>query len=159
MAILSKGCKPDNFESHNTLKLRFININIFAPTLLKWIFPWIKLSWCYCSTWDKLGWKIFLTTWYFLESYSPETFAEIFCLSILLDIFYFFLSLEELQNKHPIKIRHQALAWHMGDSLHPHCQPCKSRKRRLRPVQDEKPRMKTLPKGKIAWADIARAKF
>ena len=26
MAILSKGCKPDNFESHNSLKLTFTNI-------------------------------------------------------------------------------------------------------------------------------------
>ena len=26
MAILSKGCKPDNFESHTFLKLSFINI-------------------------------------------------------------------------------------------------------------------------------------
>ena len=26
MAILSKGCKPDNFEPHNSLKLRFTNI-------------------------------------------------------------------------------------------------------------------------------------
>ena len=26
MAILSKGWKPDNFESHNSLKLRFMNI-------------------------------------------------------------------------------------------------------------------------------------
>ena len=26
MAILSKGCKPDNFESHNSLKLNFTNI-------------------------------------------------------------------------------------------------------------------------------------
>ena len=26
MAILSKACKPDNFESHNDLKLRFTNI-------------------------------------------------------------------------------------------------------------------------------------
>ena len=26
MAILSKACKPDNFESHNTLKLSFMNI-------------------------------------------------------------------------------------------------------------------------------------
>ena len=25
MAILSKGCKPDNFESHNSLKLSFTN--------------------------------------------------------------------------------------------------------------------------------------
>ena len=26
MAILSKACKADNFESHNTLKLSFTNI-------------------------------------------------------------------------------------------------------------------------------------
>ena len=26
MAILSKGCKPDNFESHNSLKRSFTNI-------------------------------------------------------------------------------------------------------------------------------------
>ena len=26
MAILSKGCKPDNFESHNSLKLSFTNV-------------------------------------------------------------------------------------------------------------------------------------
>ena len=26
MAILSKACKPDNFEPHNTLKFRFTNI-------------------------------------------------------------------------------------------------------------------------------------
>ena len=26
MAVLSKGCKPDNFESHNSLKLNFTNI-------------------------------------------------------------------------------------------------------------------------------------
>ena len=26
MAALSKGCKPDNFEPHNSLKLRFTNI-------------------------------------------------------------------------------------------------------------------------------------
>ena len=30
MAILSKGCKPDNFESHNSLKLRFTNIWVFC---------------------------------------------------------------------------------------------------------------------------------
>ena len=26
MTILSKGCKPDNFEPHNSLKLSFANI-------------------------------------------------------------------------------------------------------------------------------------
>ena len=51
MTILSKVCKPDKFESHNSLKLSFTNI------------------WCLCSNfadcesfleccfvWDKLGW-------------------------------------------------------------------------------------------------------
>ena len=28
MAILSKECKPDNFESHNSLKLSFKNIRV-----------------------------------------------------------------------------------------------------------------------------------
>ena len=27
MAILSKGCKPHNFEPHNSLKLSFVNIS------------------------------------------------------------------------------------------------------------------------------------
>ena len=27
MAMLSKGCKPDNFEQHNSLKLNFTNIH------------------------------------------------------------------------------------------------------------------------------------
>ena len=26
MSLLSKACKPDNFESHNSLKLSFMNI-------------------------------------------------------------------------------------------------------------------------------------
>ena len=56
--ILSKGCKPDNFESHSSLKLSF----------WMWIFPWMKLSWHSSSIWDKLGWLIdsgnFLVTGY-----------------------------------------------------------------------------------------------
>ena len=46
MAILSKGCKPDNFEQHNSLKLSFKNIGDF------------------CSN--------FVVCEYFLESKSPE---------------------------------------------------------------------------------------
>ena len=34
MAILSKACKPDNFELHNFLKLRFMNIACFSLVLL-----------------------------------------------------------------------------------------------------------------------------
>ena len=54
MAILSKGRKPDNFESHNSLKLNFTNI-----WGLQWKFvglSWIKHSWHLFSVWDKLGW-------------------------------------------------------------------------------------------------------
>ena len=49
MAILSKGCKPDNFESHNSLKLRFKNI------------------WDLCSN--------FVDCEFFLESNSPDILA------------------------------------------------------------------------------------
>ena len=34
MAIFSKACKPDNFESHNSLKLSFTNIRGLAGILL-----------------------------------------------------------------------------------------------------------------------------
>ena len=52
MAILSKGWKPDDFESHDSLKLSF---NEYLGPSFKfcwlWIFPWIKLklSWHSCS--------------------------------------------------------------------------------------------------------------
>ena len=34
MAILSKACKPDNFESHNSLKLSFTIFEAFVQILL-----------------------------------------------------------------------------------------------------------------------------
>ena len=34
MAILSKACKPDNFESHNSLKLNFTNIRGLRSNLV-----------------------------------------------------------------------------------------------------------------------------
>ena len=46
MAILPKGCKPDNFEPHNSLKLRFTNM------------------WGLCSN--------FVQCEFFLESNSPD---------------------------------------------------------------------------------------
>ena len=49
MAILSKACKPDNFESHNTLKLSFMNI------------PGLCLNFVDCES--------------FLESNSPDILA------------------------------------------------------------------------------------
>ena len=50
MTILSKACKPDNFESHNSLKLSFTNI------------------WGLCSN--------FVTCEFFLESNSREILAQ-----------------------------------------------------------------------------------
>ena len=49
MAILSKACKPDNFESHNSLKLSFTNIR------------GLHLNFVDCES--------------FLESNSPNIFA------------------------------------------------------------------------------------
>ena len=54
MVVLSKVFKPDNFESHDSLNLRFINIQFFFEFCWLWIFSWIKLLWYYCSIWDKL---------------------------------------------------------------------------------------------------------
>ena len=34
MAILSKGCKPDNFEPHNSLKLNFTNIRVLRSNFV-----------------------------------------------------------------------------------------------------------------------------
>ena len=49
MAILSKGCKPDNFEPHNFLKLSFTNIHGLCSNFVE------------CES--------------FLESNSPDIFA------------------------------------------------------------------------------------
>ena len=49
MAILSKTCKPNDFESHNSLKLSL-------KFCWLWIFHQIKLSWHSCSMWEKPGW-------------------------------------------------------------------------------------------------------
>ena len=35
MAMLSKGCKPDNFEPHNSLKLSFTNIRGLRPNFVE----------------------------------------------------------------------------------------------------------------------------
>ena len=40
MAILSKGCKPDNFESHNSLKLSFTNSWLLLPSLVSLPINW-----------------------------------------------------------------------------------------------------------------------
>ena len=59
MAILSKACKPDNFESHNSLKLSFTNIrglvNSFFPRTAR---LWNSLPMeCFPLTYDLSGFK------------------------------------------------------------------------------------------------------
>ena len=77
MIILSKACKPDNFELYNSLKLNFTKYSrpLFEFCWL-WIFLWIKLSWQSCFLWDKLGWLNWF--WKFLcaglSSYNPKGF-------------------------------------------------------------------------------------
>ena len=36
MAVLSKTCKPDNFESHDSLKLSFTNIRGLRSNFVDW---------------------------------------------------------------------------------------------------------------------------
>ena len=56
--------------------------------------------------------------------------------------------------------QHQVFAWCMGESPHPCCHPPKSIKGGLvKGGSFHVKVMKSLPKGKAAWADIARAKF
>ena len=56
MTILSKACKPDNFESHNSLKLSFANIQglrsnfVDCESFLESNSPDIL------AVWDKPGW-------------------------------------------------------------------------------------------------------
>ena len=57
MAILSKGHKPDKFESHNSLKLSFTIQVIIWISLNVNLFFLINFSWHSCSVWDKL-WRL-----------------------------------------------------------------------------------------------------
>ena len=58
MEILSKGCKPDNFESHGSLKLSFTNIwglrsnFVECDSFLESISPDILAP----AMWDYIGW-------------------------------------------------------------------------------------------------------
>ena len=36
MSVLSKGCKPDNFEPHNSLKLSFTNIQGLRSSFIEY---------------------------------------------------------------------------------------------------------------------------
>ena len=75
MAILLKGCKPDNLESHNSQKLRFTNIQGVGSNFVK-CESFLESNSCYsCSVWDKLGWLNWF--WQFLyEGLSSQIQKE-----------------------------------------------------------------------------------
>ena len=96
MPILSKICKPDNFELHNSLKLSFTNIWGLLWILLR-IFPWIKLSWYSSPMWDKFGWLNWF--WVILSSFNLKLFYYIHGLALFVKdkrLFALDLSLETL---------------------------------------------------------------
>ena len=67
MAILSKACKPDNFESHNSLKLSFANIRGLCSNFVACKFFLESNSpWHSCSAWDKPGWL----NWFLCEMWD-----------------------------------------------------------------------------------------
>ena len=78
MVILSKACKPDNFESHNSLNLSFTNIQGLFEFCWLWVFLWIKLSWYSCPMWAKPEWLNWFWQFHFemLSSFNPKGFAR-----------------------------------------------------------------------------------
>ena len=78
IAILSKGCKPDNVESQNSLKLSFTNIRGFCSNFAECQSFLEANSWHSCSMWDKLGWLNMF--WQFLcqkvSSLNPKRFCH-----------------------------------------------------------------------------------
>ena len=77
--VVSKAYKPQNFESHKSIKLSFTDIwGLCSKISLDVDFPWIKLSWHSCSMWDTLGWLNWF--WQFfcegLSSFNPNGFCN-----------------------------------------------------------------------------------
>ena len=77
MAILSKWCKPDKFESHNSLKLSFTNIRGLPSNFVECKSFFESNSWHSGSMWYKLGWHNWF--WQFLcdglSSFKPYGFC------------------------------------------------------------------------------------
>ena len=107
MAILSKACKPDNFELHNSLKLSFTNIQglrsnlVDCGSLLESNSPVILalcetkpgwLNWFWQFLCQKLTWKDSSTHMHGLAVYVKEglPFAGSFRLALLHSVSYFF---------------------------------------------------------------------
>ena len=56
MVILLKACKPDNFESYNSLKLSLANIWGLGSNFVDVNLSSNHFSWHSCSMWDKPEW-------------------------------------------------------------------------------------------------------
>ena len=56
MIILSKACKPDKSESHNSLKFSFTNIQGLRSNFVDCESFLESNSWHSCFLWDKPGW-------------------------------------------------------------------------------------------------------
>ena len=76
MAILSKGCKRDNFESHNSLKLALSILGVFIQIWLKvnLFFNQTLLTFLHCvrQTWMNWFWK------FLCEGLSPFNLKGLF---------------------------------------------------------------------------------
>ena len=55
MVVLSKGSKPDNFESHKSQTKLYQYLRSSFEFCWMWIFRWMKLFWRYCSMGKKIG--------------------------------------------------------------------------------------------------------
>ena len=95
----------------------------------------------FCLTWESFFSFKKMPLWYCSCILYLINFSILSRLSLFLTV----LQIRASQRSITISLW-QALAWHMANS-------CKWRKRRLRQV------MKSPPKGKAVWADIAHAEF
>ena len=143
-----KTCKPDNLESHNSLQL--CSNLVDCESFLESYSPDI-LALCDTNLDDWTDSGNFSVRGYLpLIGKDSTTHKHGLAVDVKEGLCVAWdLSLENSADSYlcfwPALL--QALAWH------PCCHLCKSRKRRLGQA------MKSLPKGKAAWADIACAKF
>ena len=79
MAILSKACKPDNFEFHNSLKLSFTYTWGLHSNFVDCESFVESNSWHSCSAWDKPGWLNWLN-WFTQCLTSFSSIDHLLCL-------------------------------------------------------------------------------
>ena len=81
MVILWKGCKPNNFKSHNSLKLRFMNIegliwDLFLENFAdSYVFDWLYFTQCLNSFSSVNHFWSLWTVFYSISSNIDEVFS------------------------------------------------------------------------------------